>query len=374
MELCEYQVKRLLKEYKLPVLSGAVAYTPQEAEAIFEKYQFQNAVVRSQMPLNLTASLDEDALCIEADTKEKTHEATAILLDRIYPVFKGIKPYRVYVEEKIEKARSYALSVRIDTKKQKIVFSVQKNNQLKEVELNRSKPTMLFWYSLLRLFAMDVSYHKELLRLFQNMYRVFEEFHALAVELNPLVITKDKRLVVENARIVFDDEALFRLPQITSLKEVPQGMQRQALASQYNFRYIPFKGNIACLVNGSGLGWASIDLILAQGGKPACLLDVGTEPSKEAVSQALKLALSEPEVEGVFINIFGGITRCDTIADGLINASQEISLAMPLVVRMDGTNAQVGNRLLFDSRLPFVVVKDLKEAADLIIQKVEAMG
>ena len=126
-------------------------------------------------------------------------------------------------------------------------------------------------------------------------------------------------------------------------------------------------------MNGSGLGAATIDLIVDKGGKPACLLDVGTEPTKESVFQALKLALSEPNVEGVFVNIFGGITRCDVIADGLISASQEISVGMPLVVRMDGTNAQVGSRLLFDSHLPLVVLKDLDEAANMIIHQVEEL-
>ena len=150
-------------------------------------------------------------------------------------------------------------------------------------------------------------------------------------------------------------------------------MERQDIARKNQFRYTKLDGNIACLVNGIGLSQATVDLIHQNGGRVACLLDVGTEPSRDAVAKALKLALADPDIDGVFVNIFGGVTRCDTIVQGLLAASGEVLAGLPMVVRMDGTNANIGRRLLFESRLPFTVVKGMREGVKEIIQQVKGV-
>jgi len=235
------------------------------------------------------------------------------------------------------------------------------------------KPSLFFWYKVIRVFNVSSTAQAKLLFILKQMYQVFLEYHAVAIEFRTLVLTPDSKWVIEDGRIVFDNEAISRFPEIMALKEVTEGHEREALAEKYNFRYTPFDGNIACLVNGSGLGGATIELLESHDGHPACLLDVGTEPTGDSVVRALKLALSEPNVDGVFINIFGGLTRCDTIAQGLIDASREISTGIPMVVRMDGTNATIGERLLFESRLPFVVIRQPEEAVISIIKLVEGI-
>lgn len=377
MELCEYQNKRLLRENKIPVLKGGVAYTVEEAVKIAQSLGVKSWRLHVQLSQGekiaqyippLTKSLDAHSL-----QEVETLSSILFLSEVMTSCGTKVPIQRIYVEELCQVEKEVSLSMRIDTQRQKMFLCVKTNKKISECELSLAKPTVLFWCRVLKMFDFKEVQNTLILPILKQMYAFFVKYNVLAIEFNPLVLTKRKKWVVLDSRIIFDDEALFRFPEIAKMRETPKGQERQEKARLYNFRYLPFKGNIACLVNGSGLGAATIDLIVERGGKPACLLDVGTEPTKESVFQALKLALSEPNVEGVFVNIFGGITRCDVIADGLISASQEISVGMPLVVRMDGTNAQVGTRLLFDSRLPLIVSKDLDEAAKTVIQQVEEL-
>lgn len=377
MELCEYQNKRLLRENKIPVLKGEVAYTVQEAVEIARNMKTKAWRLHVQLPQgekiasyepSLTGSLDAYSIeDVERLARELFKREVVTFQKKSYPV------NRIYVEELCQIDKMVSLSMRVDTQVQKLFFCVKSGSKISECEMPSARPTVLFWCRILKMFDIKGIQNAMVLPILKQMYSFFMHYNALAIEFDPFVLTKQGKWVVLDARIIFDDEALFRFPEIAKMREIPLGLEREEKARLHNFRYLPFDGNIACLVNGSGLGAATIDLLVEKGAKPACLLDVGTEPTKESVFQALKLALSEPNVEGIFVNIFGGITRCDVIADGLISASQEISVGMPLVVRMDGTNAQVGERLLFESHLPLVVLKDLDEAAQKIVQEVEAL-
>lgn len=377
MELCEYQNKRLLRENKIPVLKGAVAYTVEEAVEIAQGMACDGWRLHVQLPLGekiveyepkIKGSLDAHSVEEVKVLAEKLFASKVLTKRGVYhPV------HRVYVEELCQIEEKISLSMRVDTQTQKMIVCIKSKKKISECELPVGKPNVLFWCRILKMFYIKNIQEALMLPILKQMYAFFVKYSVLAIEFAPLVLTQKGKWVVLDSRIIFDDEALFCFPEIAKMREVPLGLERQEKARIHNFRYVPFDGNIACLVNGSGLGAATIDLLVEKGGKPACLLDVGTEPTKESVFQALKLALSEPNVEGVFVNIFGGITRCDVIADGLISASQEISVGMPLVVRMDGTNAQVGSRLLFDSHLPLVVMKDLDEAAQMVIQQVEEL-
>ncbi len=376
MELCEYQNKRLLRENKIPVLKGEVAYTVDEAVEIATRMDAKSYRLHVQIPQGekiikyipeVNGNLDAHSVKeVEKLAQDLFQTRVVTVSGKEYPV------QRIYVEELCQIEKRLTFSMRIDTQKQKILFSVLgKKKKNIECEIPFKKTNVLFWCRILKIFEFQGMQSASLLPILKNMYSFFMKYNVVFIEFNPLVLTKDGKWVVLDSQIQFDDEALFLHPEISKLRETPKGEESQERARLYNFRYQPFNGNIACLVNGSGLGAATIDMVVEHGGKPACLLDVGTEPTKESVFQALKLALSEPNVEGIFVNIFGGITRCDVIADGLISASQEISVGMPLVVRMDGTNALVGSRLLFDSHLPLIVMKDFDEAVKTVIKQVE---
>ena len=194
----------------------------------------------------------------------------------------------------------------------------------------------------------------------------------MAVEINPLILTKSNQLFALNGRIIFDSHALFMHPEISALRDIDDGKEQEALAHRYNFSYLRFKGNIACLTNGAGLGLATLDLITHKKGKVACLLDIGTEPTKERVSKAFRLTMAEPDVEGILINILGEVTRCDIIAQGLISTAQQVPPGVPLVVRMAGTNASVGERLLTESKLPFIITHTMTEAVERLIKELKA--
>ena len=375
MELCEYQNKRLLRENKIPVLKGEVAYTVDESVRIAKKMDTASWRLHVQIPQGekiatyipaLTGNLDAHSI-EEVENLAKTLFNTKVLTCNGHEY----QVQRIYVEELCQIEKRLTFSMRVDTTKQKMVFEIQNKKKKTSCEIPLKKPSVLFWCRLIKLFDFQGMQSAALLPILKQMYSFFIRYNITNISFEPLVLTKTGKWVVLDSQICFDDEALFLHPEISKLRETPKGEESQERARLYNFRYLPFNGNIACLVNGSGLGAATIDMIVEQGGRPACLLDVGTEPTKESVFQALKLALSEPNVEGIFVNIFGGITRCDVIADGLISASQEISVGMPLVVRMDGTNAQVGSRLLFDSHLPLIVMKDLDEAVKTVITHVE---
>ena len=213
---------------------------------------------------------------------------------------------------------------------------------------------------------------KEMQTLLKSLMEIFKTYEAVAVEFDPVWETAEG-LVVLDGRIIFNEDALFRFPEVEKYREVEEGLERQDIARKNQFRYTKLDGNIACLVNGIGLSQATVDLIHQNGGRVACLLDVGTEPSRDAVAKALKLALADPDIDGVFVNIFGGVTRCDTIVQGLLAASGEVLAGLPMVVRMDGTNANIGRRLLFESRLPFTVVKGMREGVKEIIQQVKGV-
>lgn len=375
MELCEYQNKRLLRENKIPVLKGDVAYTVEEAVQIAKKMGAKSWRLHVQIPQgekilkyipaikgNLDARSIED---VESLAFNLFNTKVITVSGREYPV------QRLYVEELCQIEKRLSFLMKVDTQKQKMIFAIEGKKTESVCEIPLKKPNVLFWCRLIKMFDFQGMQSALLLPILKQMYAFFMKYNLVLIKFDPLVLTKEGKWIVLDSEIQFDDEALFLHPEISVLRETPKGDESHERARLYNFRYLPFDGNIACLVNGSGLGAATIDMLVEQGGRPACLLDVGTEPTKESVFQALKLALSEPNVEGILVNIFGGITRCDVIADGLISASQEISVGMPLIVRMDGTNAQVGSRLLFDSHLPLIVMKDLDEAVKTVIKQVE---
>jgi succinyl-CoA synthetase beta subunit len=203
------------------------------------------------------------------------------------------------------------------------------------------------------------------------MYKVFTQLDASIVEINPLVVTGDGQVIALDAKMNFDDNALFRLKEIEDMRDVSEEDPSETEAARHGLNYIKLEGNIGCMVNGAGLAMATMDIIKLYGGDPANFLDVGGGATKERVTTAFKLIMSDPHVEGILVNIFGGIMRCDVIAEGVVAAAREVSLHVPLVVRLEGTNVNLGKKILAESGLPILSADNLADAAKKIVKAVK---
>lgn len=370
MDLYEYQIKHILSDAGIPVLKGAVAYTANEARQRATEIGGVQWLIKPQVYAytHLTDASDGPQVRI-VNTPDEAYEAALQLLAK-----ENVR--KVYVEEMVKIKSLFGVGIRIDLATQQVILVI-KNNQGElttchiTYEWNKTMPSGV--EGCLVKAKIPVHLIRPLQKIIKKLFAVFMEYRARAVEVPMIALTEDERLVVLESRIVFDSNALFYMPQIARMKETDVDKKWNLAARKNNFKYMSFDGTIACLVNGIGLGLATLDAIHQGKAEAACLLDIGTEPSKEVVSKAFKLILSEPNIEGVLVNIFGGVTRCDVIASGLISASKEISVGMPIVVRMDGTNAAVGERLLAESGLPFIVMHTMSEAVHAIIQQVEAV-
>lgn len=385
MLIKEYQVKKIFKKHGVPLLRGGVAYTPEEARRVAEEIGGKAWVVKAQILAGsrsagrfLDGAEEELSGIAWANSPMMAAALAEQMLGRYLqtPETGGIyhEVQRVYVEEACLGQGEYQMSLRIDFLTQKLILTiVSAGNMLHRYELPGYRLDVRTERRVLRELRLKDGKADQMADLLRRQVALFEAYGAIAVEFDPVIETAGG-FVVLDGRIVFDSDSLFRYPEVAGMIEIEAGREREAAARQHQFRYIHLEGNIACLVNGIGLGQATIDSIHRNGGQVACLLDIGTEPSQDAVARALKMALSDPDIDGVLVNIFGGITRCDEIAEGLIAASGEILAGLPVVVRMDGTNAHIGRRLLFESRLPFAVVQKMDEAVRTIIQQVREVS
>ena len=383
MIIKEYQVKRLFKKEGVPILKGGVAYLPEEAADQAQAIGGNAWVVKAQVTADhrsVSHFADKDkeltGICWANTPKMVAAIADQMLGNRLMTpdISTGHEVRQVYVEEACFGQSEYRLSLRIDFLSQNLVLSVYTaGNIMRQYELSEFRLSAARAKMIIQHLGLKGEKATEMQSLLQHLMNLFKTYEAVAVEFDPVWETGNG-LIVLDGRIIFNDNTLFRLPEIAAFKELETGREREFIAQKYQFRYTKLNGNIACLVNGTGLSQATIDLIQQSGGRVACLLDMGTEPSKDAVARALKLALSDPDVDGVFVNLFGGTTRCDIIVQGLLSAAGEILAGLPIVVRMDGTNANIGRRLLFESRLPFTVVQSLTEGVDSIIRQVKGVS
>lgn len=381
MIIKEYQVKKLFKKNGVPILKGGVAYTPEEAKKVASKIGGNAWVIKAQVSdekRSRSYFLDTGENGLSGICWANTLQMVAGLTEQMLghrlitpknPA--GVEVRRVYVEEACLGQAEYKLSLHLDFMTQCLVLDVYSaGNVLRQYELSDYKLTVSDIKRIVGHMYLKPERAKEMRQLLKQMMDLFSKYQAVAVEFDPVWETVDGFIVLDG-RIIFNKDTLFRSPEIAELSETETGQERQEIARKNNFRYTKLNGNIACLVNGIGLSQATLDLIHDNGGQIACLLDVGTEPSRDAVTKALKLALADPDVDGVLVNIFGGITRCDIIVQGLLSAAGEVLAGLPVVIRMDGTNANIGRRLLFESRLPFTVATKIDEAVKEIIRQVK---
>lgn len=381
MDIYEYQVKQIFASHKIPVLNGAVAYTPEEAVSVANHLSASSFMVKAQVHnYNWESSYLKEVPDSVGKTVLKANSITEVADQSAFLIGKtlvdpetgitGQEIKKIYLEEFCEAVDTFAVSLRLDPLIQGIVLTYR-NKEGKLFTLNAGSINSLQAHTIAKKMGLKTALLPKGASILKALYQILNQYHALAVEINPLILTKSNQLFALNGRIIFDSHALFMHPEISYLRDIDDGKEREALAHRYNFSYLRFQGNIACLTNGSGLGLATLDLIAHKKGKVACLLDVGTEPTKERVAKAFRLIMAEPDVEGILINILGDVTRCDIIAQGLIMAAQEVPPGVPLVVRMAGTNATVGERLLTESKLPFIITHTMAEAVERLIKELK---
>ena len=382
MELQEYHVKRIFKKAGLPVLNGHVAYTPKEVKDIATKLKKGPFVVKAQvfgdnpcygvvLPLGYKTN---GCFCV-ATPKEAEAAASQLLMKRpewLSDVGPLVDIQKVYVEQSVQEFVVVGrLIFRVNFEKQCKVLRVEpEGHKAVEFTFDSEIDPEILKKAAQKICVGAPIEQKDMLNLITKAYQLFDFYGAVAVELSPIILEGNSLKVVDG-RLVFDPSNIAKFPELLPLIESRVGKERERIARKNGFRYVGLKGNIACVSNGIGLGWATIDLIQRKGGRVAALLDVGTEPTKEVIVKALRLVLSEPNVDAILVNIFGCITRCDLIAEGLISASPEMVIGLPIVVRMDGTNADIGQRLLFESKLPFIVKTKMDEAVRAVVKKVK---
>jgi succinyl-CoA synthetase beta subunit len=386
MNIHEYQAKNLMAKFGVAVPRGAVAYTAAEAEEAARSLGGTVWAVKAQIHAGGRGKAGGIKL---AKSPEEVADAAAALLGRHLVTHQtgphGREIKRVYVEAGCDIARELYLGMLVDRGASRVVVmaSTEGGTEIETVAANTPekiiKVTIDPTTGLMPFHARRIAFGLGLegdqvapaIKFIAAMYRAFIELDASIVEINPMVVTKAGEVLALDAKMNFDDNALFRHKDVEDLRDESEEEPAELEAAKHGLNYIKLDGNIGCMVNGAGLAMATMDIIKLYGGAPANFLDVGGGATRERVTTAFKLILSDPNVEGILVNIFGGIMRCDVIAEGVVAAAKEISLGVPLVVRLEGTNVELGKKILRESGLPILPADNLADAAEKIVKAVK---
>ena len=387
MNIHEYQAKNILKDYGAPVSSGVIIYSINEIREKIRKLNSKGFVLKTQIHAGGRGKaggvkLVKNTLDLEIEAKKMMGKT--LVTHQTGPKGKEVK--RLYIEEASDISKEFYLSCLIDRESSKIAFissteggmdieKVAKDNPDKiitnKIELNEKGPSEQEIEKIISVFQLN-SHQKETgKKLIIALYKIITEKDASLIEINPLIITKDQKLICLDAKMNFDDNAIYRQPEILKLRDLDEEEPAEIAASKYDLAYIKLNGSIGCMVNGAGLAMATMDIIKLYGQEPANFLDVGGGASKEKVTEAFKLILADNNVKGILINIFGGIMRCDVLAQGVIDAAKQVNLSVPLVVRLAGTNFKEGKELLDKSNLKILSAADLNDAAKKIVDAIK---
>ena len=391
MNIHEYQAKALLRRYGVAVLDGHVAWTPEEAEAAATKLPGPVFVVKAQIHAggrgagHFAADPAGKGGVRLARSAEAVREAAAAMLGQTL-VTKQTGPAgrvvnRVYVEAGCDIARELYLSLLIDRAVGRITLVASREGGMEIEEVAARSPEKILRAPIdpasgisafhARKLAFGLGLAGAQIGAFAGfvgaLYRAFTELDASIVEINPLVVTGEGAVVALDAKMAFDDNALFRHRELDALHDPAEEDPKEREAALFGLNYVALDGTIGCMVNGAGLAMATMDIIKLYGGAPANFLDVGGGATKERVAAAFKIILSDPHVEGILVNIFGGIMRCDVIAEGVVAAARETSLTVPLVVRLEGTNVALGKEILARSGLKIIAADNLADAAEKVV-------
>ena len=385
MNIHEYQAKKILRDYGVPISRGEIIFSEKEIEEKIKKLKSTKLVIKAQIHaggrgkaggVKVVTSLNE-AL------KESKKMLGKVLITH-QTGLKGKKVSKVYVEEASEIKNEFYLSCLVDRASSKIAFISSSEGGMDIEKVAKDTPDKIFTTKIdlkdkldnaeiekiLKPFNFDHKKKNQGANILQAIYKILKEKDASLIEINPLIETKDNQIICLDAKMNFDDNAIFRREDISKLRDFDEEEPAEIEASKNDLAYIKLDGSIGCMVNGAGLAMATMDIIKIYGEEPANFLDVGGGASKEKVSAAFKLILSDKNVKGILINIFGGIMRCDILAQGVIEAAKETNLSVPLVVRLAGTNFKEGKEILDKSNLKILSASDLNDAAKKIVEAI----
>jgi len=386
LDIHEHQAKELLRQFNIPTPTGYVAFTTDEAMKAAKNLPGPVFVVKAQ--IHAGGRGKAGGVKVVKDLDEVKNSAEEILGKKLITHQTGSEGklvQRIYIEDGCDISAEYYFSMVIDrvTSRVSIIASTEGGMDIEQVAKETPEkilsfnidPTIGFQPFHSRLIANELklegSSFKQAGIFFNQLYKLFTEKDASLLEINPLVLTSEDNLIALDAKMSFDNNALFKHPDILSLRDETEEDPAEILASKFDLAYIKLDGTIGCLVNGAGLAMATMDIIKLKGASPANFLDVGGSATKEKVTEAFKIILSDEAVEGILVNIFGGIMRCDIIASGVVAAAKTLSLSKPLVVRLAGTNVEEGKQILRDSGLKIIPADDLDDAAMKIVSAVK---
>jgi succinyl-CoA synthetase beta subunit len=386
MNIHEYQAKALLAKYGVAVPKGGVAYTAAEAEQVAKELGGPVWVVKAQIHaggrgkgggVKLVKSVEE----VRAVAQKMI--GMTLVTHQTGPQGKEVK--RVYVEEGCDIKRELYLGMLIDRSSSRVTLMASTEGGVEIEEVAAKTPEKILRAAVDPVEGLQPFYGRKIafglgleggqvasaVKFLSGMYNAFVGLDASLVEINPLVVTGAGEVMALDAKMNFDDNALFRHREVADLRDEDEEDPTEREAARHDLNYVKLDGNIGCMVNGAGLAMATMDIIKLYGGAPANFLDVGGGATKERVTTAFKLILSDANVEGILVNIFGGIMRCDVIAEGVVAAAREVSLHVPLVVRLEGTNVELGKKILAQSGLPIVSADNLADAAEKVVKAVK---
>ena len=385
MNIHEHQAKEILSEFGAPVTNGFVIFKPQEINEKINKLKSNKLVVKAQIHAGGRGKAGGVKLVDRSEVNSEVQKMFGKVLVTHQTGTEGKKVKRIYIQEAYDIEKEFYLSCLVDRESSKIAFissteggvdieSVAKNNPEKilttKVDLkdNLSDDDI---QKIIKIFSLDKHQKKDAENLVNALFNTLISKDASLIEINPLVITKQKKLICLDAKMNFDDNAMYRRPEIFKLRDLNEEEPAEIEASKFGLAYIKLNGSIGCMVNGAGLAMSTMDIIKLYGEEPANFLDVGGGATKEQVSAAFKLILSDKKVKGILINIFGGIMQCDVLAQGVVEAAKEINIKVPLVVRLAGTNFEKGKEILDKSELKILSASDLNDAAKKIVNAIK---
>jgi len=385
MKIHEFQAKEILKKFGVPVPAGAPAYSPEEAVEVAKQIGGSVWVVKAQIHaggrgkaggVKLARSLDEvyQLASQMLGMKLVTHQTGS----------EGRIVKKLLIEQGVDIAKELYLGITLDrtARKNVIMASTEGGVEIEKVAAETPEKIIKVYvepgfgvqpYQLRNIafkLGLEGEQFKNCIKFVEALYKAYIESDASLAEINPLVVTKSGEVLALDAKMNFDDNALFRHPEIVAYRDLDEENPLEIEASKYNLNYIKLDGNVGCMVNGAGLAMATMDIIKLAGGEQANFLDVGGSANKDTVANGFKIILSDPNVKAILINIFGGIVRCDRVANGVVEAVKEVNVSLPVIVRLEGTNAEEAKKILEESGLNFEVAMSLREAAEKVTKAI----
>ena len=386
MNIHEYQAKELLKKFGVPVPNGVVIFSTEEITQKVKLLKNKKYILKAQIHAGGRGKAGGIKILENIDNlKKESSNLLGKFLKTHQTGLKGKEIKRLYIEEVSEISKEFYLSCLVDRTSSKIAFisSAQGGMNIEEVAIKNQNKIITYRLDykdeisdeesnkIVSIFGLKNSSKNQAKKIVQSIYQTLIKTDASLIEINPLVITKDGKILCLDAKINFDDNGLYRQPEISKLRDLSEEDPIEIEASKHKLSYVKLNGTIGCMVNGAGLAMATMDIFKLHGEEPANFLDVGGGASKEKVAAGFKIILSDKSVKGILINIFGGIMRCDVLAQGVIDAAKEIKITVPLVVRLAGTNFQEGKKILTNSGLKIISANNLGDAAKKIVQAIK---